>query len=556
MEELEITNYNKNTVEEVISKKDTRYSVSYFQRDYSWRKDEWDKLWDDILDSLRNKRKHFFGFMTFYKPQDSANEIQIIEGQQRLATVTILIAVIRDIFLKKDDKKWEEIDKQLIKTKDIFSEERSFKLDLSDINKEFFQEYIQKEGKPKEKISRMKREKKTKYSNRLIRDCYGYFYEKLKNENLLLEILRQITREFIIVTTDVTNLRSAYILFQTLNDRGLDLTLSDLLKTHLLQKAGNDWKELKKDWDYILNIPGIENMNIFLRHYWLSTRSVVKEAELFDKFSGGITNREESFKFIKELKKEAEIYSMLLDPKPSDFSGNKIIVELLRDELFVLSKKQVLPLLLAMFQRFSHKDFTLILRALINFIFRYLTIGEQENKELERLFSGISKNIREGKIKSAVSIITKLKKKYIKDGSFKELFKTKQIKNNKTAIYILTKIEQFLARQKEKFAADITLEHILPVNPDEECKKYMIKNRSWDDKDEWIYRIGNMTLLLDKSNKKAQNKSPKIKSKDIYSKGTKLEISKDLKSITDWTSKEIEKRQERFAKSAVKIWKL
>lgn len=555
MEELEIANYNKNTIEDLLSKKDIKFSVSYFQRDYSWGRNEWGKLLDDILESLSDRRKHFFGFMTFFKP-DSGNEIQIIEGQQRLATVTILAAVVRDQLFEKNIEKWKEIDSQLIKSKDIYSERSFDRLGLSDINRDFFREFIQKEGKAKDKIEKMKKEKKLKFSNRLIRDCYNYFYEKLKNENLLLDILRQATREFIVVTTEVTNLRSAYILFQTLNDRGLDLRLSDLLKTHLLQKSGEDWKDIKKDWDYILNLSGIDNMNMFLRHYWLSTKSVVKEDELFDKFSDEIKNREHAFKFVKDLKKEAEIYSSLLNPELSNFDGNKVIPELLEDELYVLSKQQVLPLLLAIHQKFETKNKILVIRSLVSFIFRYLTIGEQENKELERLFSDLSRGIRENKIKNASQVIKELKKKDINNETFKQLFKIKQIKDNKKVVYILTKIEQFLSGQKEKFATDITLEHILPINPDEECKKYLIENKLWDDKDELVYRIGNMTLLLEKPNKKAQNRSPITKSKEIYSKHTKLELNKDLKNITRWTYQEIENRQAKFSDYVIKIWKL
>lgn len=555
MEELEISNYNKTTVEDLLSKKDVKYSVSFFQRDYSWGKDEWSKFFDDILDSLREKRKHFFGFMTFYRVGDD-NEIQIIEGQQRLATVTILTAVIRDIFYKQEDDSWKETDRELIKNKDMYTKEFFFKLGLSDINGEFFREHIQKEGNPEEKINEMRKEKKLKFSNRLIKDCYFYFHERLKNENLLLEIQRQATRGFIVITTEVKNLRSAYILFQTLNDRGLDLTLSDLLKTHLLQKASDYWKDLKKDWDYISNLPSIENMNVFLRHYWLSAKGIVKEEELFDKFSEEIRDREEASRFLRELKKEAGIYSILLDPKSSDFNGNKEIVELLKDELFVLSKGQIMPLLLSLFNNFSNKNIILVLRALINFIFRYLTIGEQENKELERLFSDISRKIRKKKIKSSKEVIMDLKKKYIQDKTFKELFRTKQIKHNKRAVYILEKIEQFLSTQKEKFYTDITLEHILPSSPDEDCKNYMKKNKFWDDREEWIYRLGNLTLLLQKPNKKAQNKSPIFKSKQIYNKETKLKINEDLKNIRRWTPKEIEKRQEKLADYAAKIWKL
>jgi len=558
VEDLQIGNYNKCSVEDILSRRDIKYSVSSFQRDYAWKRDEWNKLLDDIFESLNEKRKHFFGFMTFYKPSSDTNEFQIIEGQQRLATITILAAVIRDMLMEKSSHKWKEIDSLLIKTVDTYSDDTYFKLELSDMNNRFFKEHIQNEGVPKEKISKMKKERRVKATNRLIRDCYCYFYDKLKDKEQgeLLNILRQSTREFIVITTEVSNLRSAYILFQTLNDRGLDLTLSDLLKTHLFCMAGDQWREIKKDWDYILNLPGIENMNTFLRHYWLSTRGIVKETELFDKLSKEIINKTKAFQFIEELKKEADAYSILLDPRPADFNGSKIMVELLKDELYILSKQQVLPLLLAAYGRFSVKEMLKLIKATINFIFRYLTIGEQENKELERLFSEVAKNIRENRIKNAEAVKKEFIRKDIKDKTFEELFKVKQIKENKKAVYILTKIEQFLSGKKEKFAADITLEHILPINPDEECEQYMKENDIWEEREELVYRIGNMTLLLGKVNKKAQNRPPTIKSKEIYSKETKLKINADLKNITMWGNREIEKRQQKFVKIAQKIWKL
>jgi uncharacterized protein with ParB-like and HNH nuclease domain len=320
MEELEIGNYQKVSIEDIL-KKDARFSVSYFQRDYSWGKNEWGKFFEDIETSLKEKRKHFFGFMTFLDTGKN-KEVQIIEGQQRLATVTILASVIRDIFYERGNEKWKNIDSTLIKTVDLYTDDVFYKLKLSDINQPFFEEYIQKEGKPKDKIEKMKKERSLKLSNRLIRECYTYFYDKIKNkeDRELLDILIKVTREFIVITTEVKNLHSAYILFQTLNNRGLDLTLSDLLKTHLLQKAGEDWGEIKKDWDFILTLPEIDNVNIFLRHYWLSTRGVVKEEELFDKLSSEIKTKEDAFRFIKELKKEAEIYSNLLNPKPEYFN--------------------------------------------------------------------------------------------------------------------------------------------------------------------------------------------------------------------------------------------
>lgn len=558
MQRLPIVNPETISIESILSRPGKKYSVSYFQRDYSWTKDQWDNYITDVTESLNEKRQHFFGFMTFLK-SDSPDVFQIIEGQQRLATVTVLAAVIRDLFKVRNFEKWREIDDRLIKPKDMFSDKTYSKLKLSDTNSVFFEEYIQKEGDPLAKLDQMKKQKAMRYkSNRLIRDCYEYFYNKIsgKPEQDLLEILQQTTREFLVMSAEVVDLSSAYILFQTLNDRGLDLTLSDLLKTHILRVAKDDWEEVKKEWDSILSLSGMDNMNMFLRHYWLSTRGVVKEEKLFDEFSKEIKTREDAFKIVKELKKEAENYSALWDPEPADFGGKKKTVDSLKNGLYVLSKKQVLPLLLAAYGRLNEDSFLKLVSQTTNFIFRYLTIGEQENKELEHLFSDVAIDIRKGKAKDAVEIAKDLKKKDIDDDTFRQLFKTKQMKDNRKAAYILTMIETFLRKQPGEFSPDMTLEHIMPVNPDEDCKKYLEQKKMWDDKDEWAYRIGNLTLLLEKPNKRARNKLPMIKAKEIYSKESTLKINEKLKNINDWTNKEIESRQEELAEYALQIWKM
>ncbi len=547
------------------------YSISWFQRDYSWRRDEWGKLYDDIISSIENNSEHFFGFMTFYKKDE--NKQEIIEGQQRLATVTIITAVVRDLLRKKGKENIaNQIDNKFIKQTDPYSENQTeaLKIELSKINTPIFRKYIQENESPidvdvkRRDLSDLR--KRTKYTNKLIIDCYNYFYEKLKDqsEEHILNFHKTLTRNFKIVKTEVGDLNSAYVIFQTLNDRGLELAVSDLLKVHLLQTVGDErLEEIKERWENILNLPNIEHMSVFLRHFWLSTRGVVKEDELLNKLKEEVKDSGEVFRFIQELEEEAENYSILLKPDERSFDGNKEITQLLNDELYILSKNQVLPILLALYKHFYKenkvRDFKIAIRGLITLVFRYLTIGENENKELEKYLSDLSKEIRNGNIENGTEFVKKLMKKDISDESFIAQFKEKQIKKNKVVVYILKKIEMYLNGDRSdewELSSRLTLEHIIPLNPDEECKRYLEEIELLEDKDEWVHRIGNMTLLTTKANKRAQNKSPLIKSREIYNNETKLKINEDLKDLEKWGKEEIEQRQERFAKLAVEIWNL
>ncbi|VVB83029.1 Uncharacterised protein [uncultured archaeon] len=562
-ESIGITNYKKDTLEGIFRSNCT-YCIPFFQREFSWDKERWEDFFEDLEESMKTGKGHFFGFMTFKKPEK--NEIEIIEGQQRITITTTLICVIRDMLLELNDEKWKEFDLTYIKNQDILSENNSaynFKLSLSDINRLFFIDYIQKEGIPSIKIQKMKSEVKINISNRLIRECYIYLHQMLigNMQNLstgslkkdyLTRVVKTLLRDFVIINTEVTDSISAYNIFQTLNDRGLNLTLADLLKTNLLKIVDKDWKEAKERWDEIRSILENVDINSFLRHYWLSSKEVIKEGDLLDKIEKNIRTKEDVFNFLASLKTEAEVYTALLNPT-KDFWEDKETIDLL-NELKILIKQQAMPLLMAGYT-LEASEFKSLIKIMINFIFRYLTIAEAENKVVERLFSDIAIKIREGDIKEAKETKKYLSRYHITDELFLSLLIEKDIRQNRIAKYILEKIENFIDIDKEKISEKITLEHILPKTPNEEWLSYMKENKI-DDLDEVVNKLGNMTLLMGRVNKKAQNNFFIKKRDEFYSKMTKLKINEPLKSMVSWNKEDIKNRQKILAELAVKIWQV
>ena len=257
------------------------------------------------------------------------------------------------------------------------------------------------------------------------------------------------------------------------------------------------------------------------------------------------------FEFLNELKEEAEYYTAILKPN-KDFWGKRgeDIVELI-EELQTISKQQPLPLLMASCreEKLPNNEFKKLLKMCIGFIFRYLTISERENKELERLFSEIAIDIRKGRVKNTKEIKAKLMKEYVDDKTFENDFSKKQIKSVNAAKYILRKIENHISTHEEKVTNKITLEHIMPKTPDKEWQDYLKKNGI--NKDEWVNRIGNLTLLLEKPNNEASSKFFTYKRDKTYKQQTKLNINKDLSKTSEWRPIEIEERQIKLAKKAV-----
>jgi len=560
MHSIGIGEQKKSTINQLLSGS-AYYIVPIFQREFSWNKDEWSDLAEDIERAITNEAQHFFGFMMI-KP-DKANNILIIEGQQRLATITIIASVIIDLLYEMKTEKHKDIQKEYIKSGDLFSEnpKQRYKLSLSNINNDFLRKYVQSEDVPSKKFHKYKQELKMHPSNKLMFDCYKYYHKLLSDKisdltedmktKYLLKYLGTTLNNLLVIVTEVFDNKTAYNVYKTLNDRGLDLALADLLKVHLFQIVEDDVDAAKSKWDEMTSSLGTINLNLFLKHYWLSRYGVVNEKYLMDELEKKIKTDQQVFEFLEALKIEAEYYESIFNRRIDVWGSEKAK---LIDQLFVLSRDMVMPILLSALQILKDTSHASFLKYCIAVVFRYLTIGERESKEMINVFSQIAIDIRNLKLKNLKEIRDRFRPLYVDDETFKSNFLTKEIKTAKVARYILEGIELSIHPEIQEFTEKITLEHILPKNPNDKWREYIKVNDF--EFESVIDRLGNMTLLVGKYNKDAQNKFFTVKRDEYYSKMTRLKINEPLKDINSWSLADIEIRQTWFANKAIDIWKL
>jgi len=270
----------------LLSEANIRFIVPFYQRGFSWEREQIEQMWEDINETISEKRKEYFlGSIVFNKK--TTNELEIIDGQQRLAVLTIIYAVMRDIYNEKGDERHSEIQQEYIAKKDRKTRKIYGKLTLNKDDNDFFSRYIQNNNFNKE--SEYKKEKKINYSNKLIFSAYKFFKEKINeeikkiksHEDFLIKLEECISESFIVLVTNVGDESDAYLIFETLNDRGLELSVTDLLKNYLFSKAGKDLKDVQKKWDEMITILNNRNVNTFLRHYWISSKSLVREKNLY-----------------------------------------------------------------------------------------------------------------------------------------------------------------------------------------------------------------------------------------------------------------------------------
>lgn len=540
------------------------YSVPPFQRNYSWTETEVEQLLNDITETMdENRSEHFVGAIVVNNSKKP--ELMLIDGQQRLTTISLLMCAIRDIAKEKGDNELAQaISQSYLGSLNLRARKTEPKLILNENNNQFYQENIV-ESKKFSELEELAKKKTLPKHNKLVVDAYLFLYKKVQERiskteefiEALIQLEECIRDKMIAIMISVADEANSYLIFETLNNRGLDLSVADLLKNYLFSKAANRLPEVQSKWKEINLVVGRFELTKFIRHYWLSKYGVVSEKELYRKIADEVRNADDIFNFVNQLREAAEVYGAFDSPQSpvwdSYDSGFKKDLSLL--SLFKVS--QCYSVLIAAKESLSDELFAKVLRMLVVFSLRYNIICGFNPNKLESAYSKTARYIREQKPKSIKLIFDQLKEFYPNDADFAKYFADKTItaSNIKLARYILSEINSHYMGSKELVAnpngTELNLEHILPQKPSESWLVEFSKT----DYNQYIDRLGNMTLLDSKVNRKVGNTSFKEKCAAAFTHSN-LEITKEILNTSVWGAKQIEERQNKMAKAACKIWSL
>lgn len=243
------------TIKQLFGNTDSLYQIPRYQRPYSWGDDQLEKLWDDLLEAKENDPNYFLGSVITAKPEDSSSYLDIVDGQQRLTTLTILLCVFRDLYpnINKDILEIDPfaVDNKVIDSSIKFNDRferlrlRTHSNHQSDFENIILNSNTTLAKKPFKKDLR-KEEPSFKFSN-----TANFFTNKLTEigEDEAGNLLNYLFNNVKIIRIDCHSVAFAIKLFQVLNDRGLDLSNSDLIKSFLIgqiQKKYDNDLELKK----------------------------------------------------------------------------------------------------------------------------------------------------------------------------------------------------------------------------------------------------------------------------------------------------------------------
>ncbi len=540
-----------------------RYKVPDYQRDYSWEEEQWDDLWTDILTIRRQNIVHYMGAVVLQDHKDKT--YSVIDGQQRLATLSLIsLAVIKkiqelidsDIETEANTQRKERLLSQYVGERDAVSLRYANKLKLNENNDSFYRSFLV-QLRPPVNPHRLPS------SDKLLWQASRYFSQKLdelfgaavSGEELADFIQNQVAEKLLFIQIVVEDELNAYTVFETLNARGIELTVTDLLKNYLLSLTAQseiDKQQAKEQWQRIIRITDLDSFPKFLRYYWNSRFELVRKDGLFKALRKSVTTAEQTFALLDEVERAAAIFAAMENPHDELWAGDKHIRRHVL-EMKIFNVTQPYSLLLVAYDRLR-SEFESILRFCSIISFRYNVIGGLNPNNQEVVFNRTAQKIFHGEISTAAQVAQELKDIYPSDEDFANAFNTKTLSTKrykKLARYILYALENQLAATERDFEDESgTIEHILPENPSAEWEAGFAR----EEQSNYIYRLGNLSLLEMGKNNECQNKLFTEK-KTIYQTSQYI-MTRDVAAYPEWTPAQLKSRQEKLSRLATSIWRI
>lgn len=413
---MNIKPYDK-TVRDLLGSK-RQFVIPRFQREYSWDKKNYQEFLEDMLGNLIIKdgrissSQYFLGTMLFIGnfAEGTEQEIQVVDGQQRLTTITILFSAMSDIFLTLGE---QTLSRQLfayIMTEDDDGNE--VRILKSKTSYPFFSYFIQ------DKEKKMSPDATTEEEH-CIKETYEYFRAQLTEAKLksmlkrkhgseivealseidVLKALRDQVLNSTFISISTTDREQANKIFEILNAKGKRLAYIDLIKNKIFEVlnkvepadfAEETWKNIKETLSFGKESVGLAT---FYQHFWSSKYKKVSSNKLYEAFNSTIKKSETEYtEFIKELLKNAKIYMQIVNPKREDYNNRKEYFGIVQSLSCINNYFNVVQVRIALLALFDTKqrgivDFTMLrdtLSCLENFHFAYNAILANRTNRLEK----------------------------------------------------------------------------------------------------------------------------------------------------------------------------
>ncbi len=521
------------------------YEIPRYQRPYSWTEKNVQDLISDVYDAFEDKQPEYFigSIITIEKTKDTLFEV--IDGQQRLTTLNLILAKLRDLIIDSAAK--QEVQKRVLPVNVLTGESEKPRLIIRKQDQKFFTNYV---------LAGIHDQDTTDISETQLRMVNNLSeidtYLKDKDQQTLKYFANYLLDKVYVVFVTTDSFASAYRLFNVLNARGLSLSNGDLLKNKLYdlaQSSASEQDEIEESWNELEDLIGLKNLDIFLSHNRTSILGSKQQDVLFKEYENYLATytKKPSF-FCKELLKSATNYIKITS---KDFTEEKI--KRLITSLQNVSYDEWIPPLLS-FMNNNVKDLAFAdFISLLERITMHNWVRRFGRTKRNTVYYNIIVDINQNKL--GFDIIATIKS-FANNQEFINSLKS-DVYGMGYAAAVLLRIEQEMVDESvaKTFNGIISIEHILPQS---------LKDTYWQDRfsiDQhrlWVHKLGNLTLLSGRKNSAAQYYSFD-KKKDVYLKRdmkVSFDLTKEVCNESDWTLAIVKARQEKLLNKAKEIWNI
>lgn len=531
-----------------------QFVIPIYQRVYSWGKEHCKQLWDDIIkiggDDKMNG--HFIGFILYVLDgtySTSHNELLIIDGQQRLTTITLLFIALRDHLNDEVKRKEIENDYLINRNKDG---DKKFRLILSEPDKDTLLFLIDKNKRKPSELSLK------------IMENFKLFEEWIrKNTDKLETIFKGLDKLMVVEISLERNKNNPQLIFESMNSTGKDLTQTDLIKNYILMGLEPEEQKIFYEKYWRAMEEGFEQsereelFNKFVRHYLtIKTREIPNINKVYEAFKDYRQKEGIGIEaLLLDLQKYYGYFCQIAFKKEADKDLNKALSFLVDLEMDV-----IYPLLLELYSDYSDgvlskQDFIPIIALIESYICRRAVCGLGTNG-LNKIFASFTRHIQKDEYFESLeahfgSLIKE--QRFPGDDEFKKLFITIDFYNFKKRQYFFERLENF-EREERVYTHEYTTEHIMPQTLTEEWERDLGENFQVIH-DKYLHTIGNLTLTG--YNSKYSNRSFQEK-RDMEGgfKNSPLRLNQGLRDLKSFGEEEILNRAKDLATRALKIWEI
>ena len=561
---------NETKVEDFLSSNKTQFVIPVYQRNYDWTTGQCKQLLDDILEVGINKKMnaHFIGSIVYVHDDvytaSRIKELTIIDGQQKLTTLTLIYLALYRLALDIEDVGLQNEISETYLINKFAPEEEKLKLRPTENNDKALKYLLRGDNN----------EEFTDFSKLKIN--FDYFKGRISEENFQI-VLNGISKLMFVEVSLDREKDDPQRIFESLNSTGLELEQADLIRNYILMGLSRkDQNKIYQNyWEVIEKLAKDETSSVtkvsdFIRDYLtLENNNIPNKGKVYLAFKEKYpTNSlEELEKTLSGLKSLVKFYNKLINPK------NETDREI-RTQLLYISKLEInvaFPFLMKVYEDYSNaiidkQTFVSILELIQSFTWRRFITGLPTNA-LNKIFMNFYDKVDiNNYLHSVQKALLKLpgNSRFPRNNEVIEILKLKDVYNikSKNRTYLLERLENFDNREPVIIEgnSDITIEHIFPQNPDPKWKIDLGTDDYNYIKENYVNVVANLTLSG--NNGKLSNKpflekrEMNIDGKEQGYKFSRLWMNKYLSIVDKWDKAEIERRFTIIAERFVKIWEL